>query len=330
MRDKIDFVITWVDNSDLKWRGNKDFYSSKVNLEMNSDSRYRNWDFLKFWFRSVEKHAPWVNKVFFVTEGHIPQWLNIDYEKLVIVSHHEFISSDFLPTFNSNVIELSFSDISGLSDYFVSFNDDMFLNKNVTESDFFLNNLPRDCGVLSPILPIKNTIDGIVLNNVEIINEHFDKNKVLKNYFFKYFNFKYRKHLMKNFVTLPWNTFLGFYDNHIPISYRKDIFVEVIEQQYDKILRTKKNKFRTREDISHWLIRYWQLCTGNFSPRSTNFGAYYNITDNPKDILSDIRESKHKVICLNDNERLIEFEKTKKLIIEEFSVKYNVKSKFER
>jgi hypothetical protein len=330
MRNKIDFIITWVDDSDLKWRKTKEFYCSEANLEMNSDSRYRNWDFLKFWFRSVEQHAPWVNKVFFVTEGHLPKWLNTNYEKLVIVRHDEFISSDFLPTFNSNVIELSFGEINGLSDHFVSFNDDMFLNRNVTEQDFFLNNLPRDCGVFSPVLPIKNTIDGIVLNNVEIINEYFDKNKVLKRYFFKYFNFKYKKQLIKNLVTLPWNSFLGFYDNHIPISYRKDIFNEVIALESDKILQTKKNKFRTREDISHWLIRYWQLCTGNFSPRSTNFGAYYNITDNPVDILSDIKESKHKVICLNDNERLIEFEKTKKLITEEFSVKYNVKSKFEK
>lgn len=34
--------------------------------------RYRDWENLKYWFRGVETFAPWVNKVYFITYGHIP------------------------------------------------------------------------------------------------------------------------------------------------------------------------------------------------------------------------------------------------------------------
>ncbi len=75
---EIDFVITWVDPSDTQWYSEKQKYSYEYNLDMNSEARYRNWEILKYWFRSVEKNAPWVNKVYFITEGHVPKWLNTD------------------------------------------------------------------------------------------------------------------------------------------------------------------------------------------------------------------------------------------------------------
>ncbi|NTQ93002.1 capsule biosynthesis protein CapG, partial [Enterococcus faecium] len=130
--------------------------------------------------------------------------------------------------------------------------------------------------------------------------------------------------------TLPWNHILGFYDNHIPISYKKSIFEKVYKLENDRISNTLKNRFRTKEDISHWLIRYWQICEGKFYPRSSSFGAYYNITQNPVDIVEELKSSKHKVICLNDNDSLTDYEKAKKMILREFEKKYNDKSRFER
>nr|WP_277750430.1 hypothetical protein [Latilactobacillus curvatus] len=39
---------------------------------------YRDYGLFKYWFRSIEKNAPWVNKVYLVTEDHLPEWLNKD------------------------------------------------------------------------------------------------------------------------------------------------------------------------------------------------------------------------------------------------------------
>lgn len=36
---------------------------------MNSDKAYREWGTFKYWFRGVEKFAPWVNKVYLVTDN---------------------------------------------------------------------------------------------------------------------------------------------------------------------------------------------------------------------------------------------------------------------
>ena len=128
---KIDFVITWVDDSDLEWREEK----AKFSGEDTRESKYRDWGLLKYWFRGVEKFAPWVNRVHFVTYGHIPEWLNTECPKLNIVKHDDFIPKEYLPTFSSHTIELNLHRIPGLMEHFSYFNDDSRLgctsmNKN--------------------------------------------------------------------------------------------------------------------------------------------------------------------------------------------------------
>ena len=85
--------------------------------------RYRDWEILKYLFRSIENFAPWVNNVYFVTCGHLPAWLNTECPKLQIVSHKDFIPEKYLPTFNSHSIEWNFHRIKNLSEHFVYFND---------------------------------------------------------------------------------------------------------------------------------------------------------------------------------------------------------------
>ena len=68
MSNLIDVVIPWVDGDDPKWK--KEFVSWKKKMDSsyneisNSAIRYADWGTLKYWFRSVEKCMPWVNKFF--------------------------------------------------------------------------------------------------------------------------------------------------------------------------------------------------------------------------------------------------------------------------
>lgn len=88
---KIDFVIPWVDGTDLEWINEKNKYLPEDQKKLStSEERYRSWDNLQYWFRGVEKFAPWVNHIYFVTWGHIPKWLNVSHEKLVIVKHQDY------------------------------------------------------------------------------------------------------------------------------------------------------------------------------------------------------------------------------------------------
>ena len=114
------------------------------NNNSNSKNRYRDWKLLKYWFRGVEKYAPWVNKIYFITYGHLPKWLNTENEKLVILKHSDYIPDKYLPTYNSNVIEMNYFRIKELNEKFVNFNDDMFIINDIREEDFFANGLPCD------------------------------------------------------------------------------------------------------------------------------------------------------------------------------------------
>lgn len=329
MVEKIDFVVTWVDESDTNWIKDKNKYQNN-DIVLNGEDRYRNWNFFKYWFRAVEKYAPWVNKIFLITVGHVPEWINLDHDKLIHIKHSDYIEKQYLPTFNSNVIEWNIHKITELSKCFVSFNDDMFLNAEVNPSDFFINNKPRDCGVFSPIVPNVNGTASMTVNNIEILNKYFLKNKILKKNFFKFFNIKYGKHIIKNFCTIPWSPILGFYDDHIPISYNKSSFFSCWEREEEMIRNTCSHKFREKTDITHWLVRYWQLCEGNFVPRTTRFGKYYSISKDIKLIHNDIMYSKHKVICLNDDANINNFNYLKDELLFSFEKKFKMKSSYER
>ena len=126
---KIDFVVTWVDGNDVAWQAEKIRYSPKKTDSGNEENRFRDWGLMKYWFRGIEKFAPWVNHVYFITWGHVPEWLNLEHEKLSIIKHSDYIPDEYLPTFNSNVIELNLHRIPQLSEHFVLFNDDMIFFK---------------------------------------------------------------------------------------------------------------------------------------------------------------------------------------------------------
>lgn len=100
--NKIDFVVTWVDGGDPIWQTKKAKYSGAVDTSknsMNSVKAYREWGTFKYWFRGVEKFAPWVNKIYLVTDQQKPSWLDIDNDKLVLIDHTEIICNDYLPVF---------------------------------------------------------------------------------------------------------------------------------------------------------------------------------------------------------------------------------------
>ncbi len=63
----IDFVIYWVDGSDVEWQKKKALY--KGTPFQNADARYRDWNILKYWFRAIEEFTPWVHHIYFVADN---------------------------------------------------------------------------------------------------------------------------------------------------------------------------------------------------------------------------------------------------------------------
>ena len=328
MTNKIDFVVLWVDPSDKKWQESRKKYakqSNNANDIDNDNARYRDWDNFKYWFRGVEKFAPWVNKVHLVTNGQIPKWLNINHPKLNIVNHSDIMPKDALPTFNSNAIELCLHNIPGLSEQFVLFNDDVFITKKVKPTDFFKNGKPVNSMALFAIRPVEvgQSRYRIVAKDIAIINKHFSFNKVKRQNLSKFLSLKQGPWIAFTYPLMLYGHFVGFRNFHIGNSYLKRTFSEVWSKETEAMETTVHNKFRnSSEDINHWLFNYWQFATGNFYQRKANFGVSKDI-DDPK-VPKYIKNQKYHIICLNDPE------KAETSDAKEIEIKNSVNSCFEK
>ncbi|MCM1530956.1 MAG: stealth family protein [Ruminococcus flavefaciens] len=135
----IDLVYLWVDGNDPKWRAKRNTALGKadVNTPENCKGRYSDNDELKYNLRSVSIYAPWIRKIFIVTDDQIPQWLNTSNPKVQIVDISDILPAQSLPCFNSNIIEHFLYRIPDLSEHFLYANDDMFLNRPVSPSTFY-------------------------------------------------------------------------------------------------------------------------------------------------------------------------------------------------
>lgn len=308
MQKEIDFVIPWVDGSDPLWLAEKQKYlRSDENLVTNCDARYREWGLLKYWFRAVEKFAPWVNRIFFITCGQVPDFLNLDHPKLRFVQHKDYIPAACLPTFSSHVIELNLHRIPDLSENFVYFNDDVYLVAPTTPEDFFRNGLPCDQGVLGLITPWKSGSPSVyywILNDIYYINKHFNKNKVLESNHDKWFNPLYGSLQERTDRLNYWNCFVGFYTPHIQQSFLKSTFKEVWATEPELLKEVSSHRFRSNLDVNQYLMRYWQLCKGTFAPYPKS-GQHYGLYNcNFQTLSKDIHEKGYKTICLNDSEMI--------------------------
>lgn len=333
MSDKIDFVITWVNGNDPQWQKERDAYAANEHIEnYENNARFRDWDTLKYWFRGVEKYAPWANKIFFVTWGHLPDWLDINHPKLQIINHSAFIPAEYLPTFNSNVIEYFFHKINGLSDRFVYFNDDMFLIDKVSPTRFFKNGLPCDTGSFY-IYNRKGMYGTAVYLAIQLINDHFDKRETVLNALSKWYNYQYLNKSLRNLLNFltKKREFCGFFDHHLPQGYLKSIYDDVWANCEIDLKRTSKSKFRQYGDVAPWLLRYWQLASNIFSPYNVyRDGAYFTVRKNNISNITDcIRSQRKKRICLNDTIETSDFEDFRREILDAFETILPEKCTFE-
>jgi hypothetical protein len=102
-----------------------------------SSNRYRDSEELRYSLRSLIKYAPWIRHIYLVTDNQIPYWLNIDTNRLTVVSHESiFTNKSHLPVFSSPAIEANLHNIPGLSKYFIYFNDDVMVGSPVVPDDF--------------------------------------------------------------------------------------------------------------------------------------------------------------------------------------------------
>lgn len=328
--DEIDIVVPWVDGGDPDWLAEKEKYTPAANSD-SGEVRYRDWDLFHYWFRSIEMYAPWARKIFLITWGHVPKWLNLKHPKLVVINHKDYIPAKYLPTFNSHTIELNLHRIPGLSEQFVYFNDDVYLTKPTKPEDFFVNNMPRDAACLGQIRNRDTTsfMPYIMLNMMGILNECFSKKQIIKRNPTKWFNLKYKRGLVMNLYLYPYSFFTGFKAFHVYQPFLKKSYIMAWEKFGSYLDSTCKNKFRSKEQVNQYLIRYLQLVSGNFTPIYVS-GEYFTLSNAKMDYIHDaLLKPKHSACCINDDPTGDDFNLLQSSAKKLFEVAFPRKSTFE-
>ncbi len=298
----IDLILPWVDGNDHKWRAEKDKYDIEHKV---SDVRYESWDNLQYVFRGIEKNMPWIHRVFLVTWGHIPKWLDTSCEKLVIVRHEDYIPPEYLPTFNSNVIEMNYHRIKELGENFILFNDDLFPVQPVMEEYYFKDNLPCEEAVETHfILKADKGMDlqmnYACMNNMVLINKHFNKQTVVAENYDKWFHPVYGNRLEQNINLKFWHHFESFVYPHEAMPMKKSVLKEIWEKEPEVLDRASRNRFRSYSDVTQRLITIWQICSGNFVPHKYKGKMFLVDMDNYEEAAEAVRTCAYPVISLNE------------------------------
>lgn len=334
--DKIDIVLPWVDGSDPEWVSQKELWKAKLSADhsANSNVRYESWDNLQYWFRAIEKNLSWFNKIFFLTCGHVPPFLNLENPRLRVIRHEEYIPQRYLPAFKSRTIELNIHRIPDLSENFILFNDDFFPLQYIEESYYFKNNKICDEAIEGHIVPtyigdITANAKYTQVNNLLVINRNFKKREVQKKNFWKWFYPGYGKFLKRNIVMHYWYDFAGFRDPHMASAMKKETLRKLWERENTVMSETCEKRFRSHTDITQFLIRYWQICEGDFNPRKTLGKSFVVDIGNYKNIAAEIRQQKYQMVSLNENCTTEEFAVIKEEINEVLNILFPDKSSFE-
>lgn len=334
--DPIDIVIFWVDGSDPDWLREKNKALEISENTANASYRFRDWGLLRYWFRGIEKFAPWVNSIHFVTWGHLPIWLKKDHPKLHIVKHADFMPEKALPTFNSNALLINAHRIPSLANKFVLFNDDTFLIAKTNPEDFFKKGLPRLRAVHCPYrLEVEDPFFP-PLNDIAIINNHFPMRKAIATHLGKWINPLNGFSILSTVLMFPFPAFYGFKNDHLPVPFLKKTFEEIWESEFDLLYNTTLHKARTPFDVNEWLMTYWQLTSGSFYPSRKKYGKaffparYDNSRDFSKAVSDYVFHQRGITICINDGKIFNEdFAIARDTINQSFSALLPNKSSFE-
>lgn len=327
----IDFVVLWVDPNDPAWQAEKHKYTPSATDDVQV-IRYQSWDNLQYWFRAVAEYAPWVRKVHLVTCGQVPSWLNTKHPKINLVNHEDYMPSTALPTFNSNAIEVGIYRIPDLAEKFVLFNDDMFLTAPILESYYFHNGAPVDMpGLIKPPAQMEDGLfSSLLKNNAAVIARNFDKKQVLRNKKIKWLNPLYGKTFLRTLRYYNSVEFPGFVIPHLSTAYLKEDFRTVWEKEPGVLRATEHHRFRSAEDVTHFLIRNWRMCKGQFVPRKST-GKYFSVNGEKEaqTIAEAIKKQGYPEICINEQCSGEEFEQVKMIVNKAFSENFPNECEFE-
>ncbi|MCX5362435.1 stealth family protein [Streptomyces sp. NBC_00124] len=252
VRFPVDAVYTWVDGDDpamaAKRRAHQALSHNTIAPRETGASRYTSHDELRYALRSLEMYAGFVRHVYLVTDSQIPDWLDPQAEGLTVIDHRDILPADALPVFNSHAIESRLHHIPGLSEHYLYFNDDVFINRPVGAEHFFHGNgiariplspLKLGIGAPHPLEPAPNSAGK---NAREIISRFHGRHITNKSL-------------------------------HTPHPQLLSVMREMERLGIEELDRTSYSRFRSTSDVApaSTLHHHWAMATARAVPADYRF-----------------------------------------------------------
>lgn len=290
----IDIVITWVDGADVSLAAKRDHYlgAAQEPLHDNGTNPHR-WlcsDELNFCLRSINNHAPWVRRIWIVTDNQSPDVSGIQPEftdKIEIVDHTDIFAGfeAALPTFNSLAIETLLWRIPGLAERFVYFNDDVFLTAAVKPSDFFTETGPVLRGKWADYSDLDNCAAN--LDDARLLN-HFNQ--------------------IKSAELAGYTADHIFASAHVAHPMQRSVMAQLLEKHSDRFARNSAYRFRSTDQFLPQSL-YSHTCLKDGLGRIETTSDYLHIavgaldrlsSDDVYGFLTGEERRSIKFLCIND------------------------------
>ena len=256
----IDVVYTWVDGADPEWLARKAEASGEgpapaLHAEATDPARFRSRDELRYSLRSLDDYAPWVRRIFLVTDRQVPSWLNTEDPRISVVDHRDIFPDDGrLPVFNSNAIISRLHHIEGLSEHFLFFNDDVMLTRPVLPQQFFTGS-----GIA--LLSHSNNRRPFIAPSVA----HEPHLNLTAN--------------IRDLMVEATGRNVSRAIKHTPHPLLRSVLCELEEKFPEAYDRTTRSKFRHHDDVvADQLHHYYAQATGRAVPGSLGY-VYLNVLD---------------------------------------------------
>lgn len=247
----IDAVITWVDGDDPVLAAKRSQYISGKEAkapEIAGATRFASIGEINWCIASINKFAPWIRKIYIVTDGQNPQveeYISEHFEKPIpmeIVDHKDIFRGyeQHLPTFNSCTITTMLWRIPGISDHFILFNDDVILGAPTKPTDFF-------------------SADGSVICHAKWLSTPIARYKLwLKEKHRGYHKFDFSTMILNSSEILGHKLFFPRM-HHTPHCVSKEFFERFFSEHPDILERNIQYKFRNQNQFSAIALQYMAL-----------------------------------------------------------------------
>lgn len=300
---KIDYVLTYVDNSDKEWQTQYKKVSRLNGRPVNTNGvRYRNWNTLKYLFRGIAECLPFINNLYVIVEreSQIPKWANTKTVKFIL--HKDIIPQKYLPTYNSDVLEIFMHNISGLSEYFLYGNDDMFPVGVMSEDDWFSNGLPR----------------------MNIRDWKYSENDKMYRHILKS-----TENFARSILKLETRPKLVFHSEHNIGPMRKSTW-EFLWDNGKEQLEKSCSPFRKPINISKEAVNFFEKLNGT-TVKSDRVIKYFEFKSGTTfGVKKALRDKSTQCICINDTPSITNFNFLKRSIHELFEKRFPYKCKYEK